>query len=198
MAKILIVYNNDSSVLLHDFFESCGDEVRQCCCDCQVDYTPIVPPDMTEGNVMQAMENHQVCFIAGHGYADGICDEKDEDVVSTRTTNYNLQDKAFYSVSCLCGINLCPSLMQIGAKLFVGYNDAFIVNGNYTPFLESSLSGIKSLINGETAQVAKDKMYRVYDEQIEEAYDNADVFTALHLLHNKESLVFEGDMNYQL
>ena len=73
MTQILIVYNNDPSVSLHDFFELCGDEVKQYCYDYHVNCTLIVPPEMTENIVMQAMESHQVCFIAAHGYFDSIC-----------------------------------------------------------------------------------------------------------------------------
>ena len=64
-----------------------------------------------------------------------IYNETDEDVISTRTTNYNFQGKALYCVSCCSAINLCPSLMQIGLKLYVGYNDTFEVKEYYSPFL---------------------------------------------------------------
>lgn len=198
MAKVLIVYNNDPWVSLHNFFESCGDEVKQYCYDRHVDFTSIVPPEMSESNVMQAMEHHDVCFIAAHGDFDSICNEQGEDVVSTRTTNYNLQDKMLYSVSCRCGVDLGPSLVRIGISLFVGYKDTFRVNENYVPFIQSALAGLKSLINGENAETAKENMYHEYEKQIDIADANDEIFTATLLLHNKESLVFEGDADYLL
>ena len=69
---ILIAYNNDTSVELHDFLESCGDTVRQYCFDNSIAYTTLVPPDLTDNRVSAAMENHKVCFVASHGDYDGL------------------------------------------------------------------------------------------------------------------------------
>ena len=194
---ILIAYNNDTSVELHDFLESCGDTVRQYCFDNNIAYTTLVPPDLTDSRVSAAMENHKVCFVASHGDYDGLYNENDSDVITTRTVNYNFQDKALYCVSCYSAVRLCPCLMQIGLKLFVGYNDTFEVRGDYTPFLQSALSGIICLLEGNDIKTAKDTMNQVYDEQIDKT-QKENLWAALSLLHNKEALVFLGEDDYRL
>lgn len=197
MASILIAYNNDTFVKLHDFMESCGDMILQYCYDNHIKYTPLTPPHLVENNIMTHMENHHLCFIAGHGDDDGIYNEADEDVISMRTTNYNFQGKALYCVSCSCATNLCPNLMQIGLKLFVGYNDTFEVRGDYLPFVQSALSGLKCLLNGDDAKTAKEEMNKIFDEQID-ILNQENPWAAISLLHDKEALVFQGDENYRL
>ncbi len=197
MASILIAYNNDTSVELHEFLDMCGDDMKQFCYDRKVGYSTLVPPDLTEKSVMYLMTDHQVCCVAAHGYTDGICNEKDEDIISVHTTNYNLQNKVVYCVSCHCAVNLCPCLMQIGVKLFVGYNDAFEVRGEYAPFIVCALSGIKCLLSGNDVKEARSKMNQIYDEQID-LLNQSNPWTAMSLLHNKEALVFEGEDNYTL
>ncbi len=195
MAQVLIAYNNDTSVDLHDFFESCGDDVRQYCYDHHIEYTTLFPPNLTENNVMSDMEDHEVCFVASHGDPDGITNENGEEVISTRTTNYNLQNKVFYSVACYCGINLFPHLQQVGVKVFVGYTNKYRVKGDFQPFLQSALTGIKCLLNGANVKTAREEMLRSYDEQID---SQTDFWIATKLLQNKEALVFDGDEDYHL
>ena len=128
MGKVLIAYNNDSGTVLHDFLESCADEAKQICADNGIDYSSTCPPDLNEQGVVGVMPNHQLCFIAAHGDADGIYNEDDEAVVSTCTTNYNFKGKGLYCVAYLCAQNLHPHLKALGARFFVGYNDTFNVN----------------------------------------------------------------------
>ena len=87
MGKVLIAYNNDSGTVLHDFLESCADEAKQICADNGIDYTAVCPPDLDEQSVVGVMPDHHLCFIAAHGDADGIYNQDDEAIVSTRTTN---------------------------------------------------------------------------------------------------------------
>ena len=105
MGKVLIAYNNDSGTVLHDFLESCADEAKQICADNGIDYSSVCPPDLNEQSVVGAMPDHHLCFIAAHGDVDGIYNEDDEAIVSTRTTNYNFKGKGLYSVACLCAQN---------------------------------------------------------------------------------------------
>jgi hypothetical protein len=55
------------------------------------------------------------------------------------------------------------------------------------------MSGLKSFLLGDNAKTAKEKMLIAYDEQI--ASLDADSWEAKCLVHNKESLLFEGDDN---
>lgn len=192
MGKVLIAYNNDSGADLHDFFESCADEAKQICVDKGIDYTAVCPPDLDEQSVVGVMPVHHLCFIAAHGDADGIYNQDDEAIVSTRTTNYNFKGKGLYSVACLCAQNLHPHLKTLGLRFFVGYNDTFNVRGQHAPFINSAMAGLKSFLSGESADVAKEKMLTTYDEQIV-ALDATDPMAAIELVHNKEALVFEGE-----
>lgn len=192
MGKVLIAYNNDSGTVLHDFLESCADEAKQICADNGIDYSSVCPPDLNEQSVVGAMPDHHLCFIAAHGDVDGIYNENDEAIVSTKTTNYNFKGKGLYSIACLCAQNLHPHLKALGLRFFVGYNDTFNVRGEREPFLNSALAGLKCFLSGENAGVAKEKMLTIYDEQIA-ALDATDPMAAIELVHNKEALVFDGD-----
>lgn len=191
MSKILIAYNNDSRTILHDFFESCADEAKQICSDVGVEFMSVCPPILNEQDVVGAMPGYQLCCLAGHGDADGIYNENDEAVVSTHTTNYNFNGKAFYSVACSCAQNLCPNLKALGLQLFVGYRDTVRVKGDLEPFVVCAMSGLRNFLAGDNAKTAKDKMLSSYDEQI--AALDADSWEAKFMVHNKEALVFEGE-----
>lgn len=192
MGKVLIAYNNDSGTVLHDFLESCADEAKQICADNGIDYSSVCPPDLNEQSVVGVMPDHHLCFIAAHGDVDGIYNEDDEAIVSTRTTNYNFKGKGLYGLACLCAQNLHPHLKVLGLRFFVGYNDTFNVRGEREPFVISAMAGLKSFLSGENADVAKEKMLTTYDEQIV-ALDVTDPMAAIELVHNKEALVFDGD-----
>ncbi len=192
MGKVLIAYNNDSEAVLHDFLESCADEAKQICADNGIDYSSVCPPDLNEQSVVGVMPDYHLCFIAAHGDVDGIYNEDDEAIVSTRTTNYNFKGKGLYSVACLSAQNLHPHLKTLGLRLFVGYNDTFNVRGEREPFVNTAMAGLKSFLSGENAEVAKEKMLTTYDEQIV-SLDETDPMAAVELVHNKEALVFEGE-----
>lgn len=192
MGKVLIAYNNDSETVLHDFFESCADEAKQICADNDIDYSSVCPPDLFEQGVVGVMSDHHLCFIAAHGDADGIYNDDDEAIVSTRTTNYNFKGKGLYSVVCLCAQNLHSHLEAIGLRFFVGYNDTFNVRGEREPFVNSAMAGLNSFLSGDNVEVAKEKMLTTYDEHIA-SLDATDPMAAIELVHNKEALVFDGE-----
>jgi hypothetical protein len=56
------------------------------------------------------------------------------------------------------------------------------------------MAGLKSFLNGDTLGIAKEKMIAAYNNQIA-LLDKTDKMAAVDLLHNRESLVFEGDDN---
>lgn len=192
MNKVLIAYNNAIGVELHDFFESCADEAKQICVNKGFEYTSVCPPELNEHNVIGQMENHHICFLAGHGDADGIYDENGNDVVSVRTTNYNFSNRGFYSVSCLCANHLCSHLASVGLRFFVGYRDSINVRGDLEPFVTAALSGLSSFLAGENLKTSKELMLKSYDEQISQL-ESSNPMAAIEMLHNKEALVCYGD-----
>ncbi len=189
MKKVLIAYNDDSGVVLHDFFESCADEAKQICYDHEVEYTSICPPNLNEQSVCGAMSDHLICVIAGHGDTNGIYNETSDPVVSIRTVNYNFTGKGFYSVACSCAQNLYPHLKAVGVLLFVGYRDVIRVRGKLDPFVRCAMAGLRSFLAGDKASIAKDKMLSTYDEQISSL--DSESWERKFLVHNKEALVFE-------
>ena len=191
MVNVLITFDNDPLTDLHDFFESCADEVKQSCIDNGINYSSLFPPEMKAQKVIDAMLSHNICVISGHGDSYGIYNENKEDVVSTRTTNYNFEGKGFYSIACSCAQNLLPHLRSLGLLFFVGCEDTFRVRGDREPFVICAISGLKSFLSGNDIKQAKEIMFNTYDEQIE-ALDQIDPMAAKELLHFKESLVFEG------
>lgn len=192
MRKLLIAYNNDSRTVLHDFFESCADEVKQICVENSINYSSVCPPNLNEKKVVSVMSDNQLCFIAGHGDAEAIYNEEGAEVVSTHTTNYNFANKGFYSIACYCAISLYPQLKDLGLLFFVGYNNSFNVRGEHEPFVISALSGLKSFLSGSNIKVSREKMLLTFDEQIA-ILSETDPWAAVELVHNKEALVFEGD-----
>lgn len=194
MANILIACNNDNTVDLHDFLQSCADKARQLCVNNNHNYSFVEPPNLTEQKVISPMLNHQICFIAAHGDSNGVYNENGDDVVTTRTTNYNFADKGFYSVVCLCAQNLCPELMRIGLKFFVGYNVPFVIGDDEESFCECALEGLDCILKGESKEIAYKTMLDKYDEAIKTASFRDKLF----LLHDKEHLVFDGEDNVSL
>ena len=196
MAKVLIAYNNAPNINLHNFFQSCADDVRQYCADNNIGYIPLFPPKFTETEVSGGMLDCQICFVAAHGDANGIYNDEEEDVISTKTTNYNFNGKGLYCVVCSCAQNLMSELQRIGIKIFVGYNDAFGLDGNLEIFKDCALEGIRQLLSGKNVAEAKRLMLQKYDECIDAANQNTDLWSTRDiLLDNREHLVFEGQDN---
>lgn len=189
MANVLISCNNDSNIDLHDFMQLCADYAKQYCYDYNHTYTFVEPPYFTENNINAHMENHHVCFIAAHGDEYGVYNEKGDDVVTTRTTNYIFYNRGFYSVACSCAKLLFPELIKVGAKFFVGYNNPFNVGDNEDAFCECAMQGLKHILNGETIAEAYSAMLNKYDEVIKSLPFKDQV----RMLRNKESLVFCGE-----
>lgn len=189
MASILIAHNNDVNVNLHGFMQSCADAARQYCVDNNHAYSSMMPPFLTESNVVPSMQNHQLCFIAAHGDANGIYNEKDADVITTHTTNYIFKDKGLYTVACSCAQGLYPELHRLGLKLFVGYNAPFIVGNDEEAFCNCALEGLKYILQGKTIAVAHKAMLDKYDKVIKTLSFPDQIL----LLRDKERLKFEGE-----
>lgn len=197
MKSVLIAYNNNKLSELSDFFEACADAAKQACADGRINFDSVCPPDLSESKVVELMKDHQLCFIAAHGNSSALYNDLDQKVVSVDTESLNFENKGFYSVACSCATNLHPHLRTQGVKLFVGYNDTFITKGDIEPFVNSAMSGLVSLLSGDDIELAKSKMYKIFDDQID-LLKSVDVLAASLLLHNKESLVFEWDETFVL
>jgi len=186
--KVLIAYNNDASENNHLFFETCADEVKQCCLDNNIVFTPICPPNLDEQHICQQIDGNSICFLASHGDCDGVYNENGEPVVSVRTNNYNFSGKMFYSVACNCAQKLMPELKRLGLTVFVGYNDEFRFLESDPAFYETALDGLKCILTGRTIPEARESMFAEYTKRISESDSKQ---TKMLLLHNREHLCFE-------
>lgn len=186
MERVVIAYNNAPGTVLSNFLEACADDIKQSCYDNKHSFTSVCPPNLQNQNIVEAMENHTICFVAAHGDSDGIYNEVGEDIISTHTTNYCLCDKVFYSISCSCGTNLGPQLKKNSASLFVGYKSVFRVGFDEDAFRIASTSGLIAILNGKSFVEAKKHMLDCYDDCI----SRASLRDALFLLNDKENLCF--------
>ena len=209
MPKIIIAYNNSYNTDLHNYFQLCADNIRQSCAENKHHYTSITPPELTEDRIMENIQTHHFCFIAMHGDADGVYNENNEDVISTRTTNYAFKEKCLYSIACHCAKNLKEELTRIGINLFVGYENEYHVGYNDTIFADCAMEGAKQICSGSTFEKSKAYMLAKYDESINELYKslndtennskkNTLLWDATFLLENKENLIFEGELSLTL
>lgn len=190
MASVTIAFNNASYIEGHHFFQLCGDKARELCAENQHEYFLLSPPTLLRHHFSKRMDNDTVCVIAAHGDADAIYNEYEQEVISIRTINYNLSDKTVYVVSCHCAQQLGEELRRIGVKIFVGYNGIFHIGSEEDLFIDSALSGLQSLLRGNTLETSKKDMVISYTNAINKASQNVDKWL---LLDNMEHLVFIGD-----
>lgn len=192
MSNILIAYNSRPDDIAHSFFQSCADEVRQACVDLGHGCTIKTGDELSEQVIMQSMISHSLCVFAAHGSSDSIINECDDEVISTRTTNYVFRGKGLYAISCSCASSLLPELSRIGLSIFVGYDDILRFSGDEDLFVSCVLSGFRSFTKGNTFGQAQSDMLSSYDEAIRKAENSSNPFEKMFLLRNKESLVFHG------
>ena len=192
MAKVLIGYNSDVSDPAKALFEACADEAKQICVDAGCDFEVLTTPNLTNQNVVNQLGDKQVFFVTAHGASDAVLNEKDEEVVSTRTTNYGFKDKGFYSVSCYTAKSLKDELQRIGVLLYVGYDDTFISAGDTEPFCECAMEGLRQILSGTTLAEARTKMKEMFEAK-RKVLEKVNSKAAKFLVHDKIHLCFEGD-----
>lgn len=194
MEKVLIAYNNDASESSRQFFDDCATDIRNYCLGKSFSYDLLTPPNLTEVQFMDKAQDSIICYVASHGRPDSVVNEEEEEFVSIRTTNYNLNGKCFFAVSCYCAQNLKDELLRIGLKLFVGYRDKYTEFPGYDEFIQSANCGLKVFIDGQNVAQMKDSIYAEYD-RLCDVLNGKSVLAADALLGNKEFLVIEGDDN---
>ncbi|WP_295367277.1 hypothetical protein [uncultured Prevotella sp.] len=196
-AKVLIAYNDDISEPSRQFFYDCATDIRNHCIQKDVYYQTIAPSKLTETNIMAAVYDSNICYIAAHGTKCSIINEQEEDIISTHTTNYNFNGKSLFAVSCYCAQILKDELMKIGLKLFVGYNSSFTEFPGYEEFYTSANSGLKAFVEGASVDEMRKIMNGIYDE----CYKSLEVKNPLAadaLFDNREALVIAGEGNLHL
>lgn len=194
MEKVLIAYNDYASENSRQFFDNCATDIRNYCLEKNFDYYLLTPPNLTEVQFMEMAQDSKICYVASHGRSDSVVNEKGEEFVSTKTTNYNLNGKCFFAVSCYCAQNLKDELLRIGLKLFVGYRDKYTEFPGYDEFMQSANYGLKVFIDGQNVAQMKGSINAEYD-RLFDVLNEKNALAADALLDNKESLVIEGDDN---
>lgn len=188
MEHILIAYNNSSNSELHFFFEACADDAKQFCIDNKHTYESICPPQLVEWTETPNINTFSIFFFASHGDSEGIYNENNDDILSTRTINYDLVGKTLYAISCMCGEKLMPELKRKGLNTFVGYDDQLRIVESEPMFRECTMEGLKAILEGDDKTVARKRMFDKYTECINNSEDD-DI--KMYLLHNREHLCFE-------
>ncbi len=191
--SVIIAYDSTDSEM-HNFFTSCADEIKQICVNNGVNFTAYTQPNLSGKTIMEQIVNNKICSISAHGYNSGISVD-DEDIISTKTTNYNLNGKALFAISCDCGQDLRPELKRIGLKLFVGYDKKLMTQGDLDPFVKCVTKGIDSFLQGCTVEESKTEMMKCFDQTISELETNDDFNAVVALEHDQKALVFDGDSN---
>lgn len=197
--RLLIAYNNDSADGDATHFAFCGEEMEIEADVRKIDKVVLTPPEMTHAHLIEYMPTCQVCFVASHGDAKSIANEKNEDLVSVRYDNSVFSGKMLYAVSCYCGTELKDHLVQIGLRSFWGFEKELKFWGGYPQYSQSALAGIKSLLDGKNLKEAKTLMLAKYDEgvaELEKVIDNP--LLAADLYDDKEALVVYGDEDFVL
>lgn len=197
MVKVLIAYNNDINESSRNFFDDCATDIRNFCVENGVEYQMVKSPQLVENEIMSLLLNTQICYIASHGKIDAIINENCDEVISTKTTNYNFAGKALFAVSCYCAEMLKDELLRIGLKLFVGYKSNYTEFPGYDEFYIAANSGIKAFMTGLSVSETRQAMYKSYDDCYK-LLDKKSSLAADALLDNKEGLVIEGEDTLRL
>lgn len=192
MAKVLIAYNDDVSERSRQFFDACATDIRNFCYTHGLECELLSPPKLTHDEFISIAKSSEICYVVAHGTPNSILNEKEEDVLSIYTTNYDLCGKALFAVSCFCAQSLKEELLRIGMKLFVGYRHKYTEFPEYEEFMESANSGIKAFFTGANVYQMRQIMNAEYDRLYEEL-DSKNPLAADSLFDNKEALVIEGD-----
>lgn len=145
-------------------------------------------------------------FLNGHGNADVITGNENEVLVNSLS---RLDDCVIYARSCDAAENLGVTLVENGAKAFIGYSRKFTIG--YTPeniydplgdpvaslFLEPSNLVASTLVKGHTVLEAntrsKGAMYKNFRKMISGAATFEELHAAQWLWSNLKGQVLLGD-----
>lgn len=149
----------------------------------------------------------ELFFGFGHGLQD-IFTGNFENVVLNAQNAHLLQGKIVYLHSCLTGNRLGPTLIQSGAKAFIGYDDLWywvaddINRDAYRdkaaePFFRGAHEVIYGLLRGETVGQAYQSAINKYNAYIDQ-YDSVDAEITKYLLWDRDILLVLGDTSARL
>lgn len=150
-------------------------------------------------------QSFDLVVINGHGNEIVVAGRDNTEVILSCGDGDNLfVDKVVYIRACSCGLILGRSLVDKGAKGFVGYTQPFIIpldkdyiytplNDPYaTPILECSNQVALSLIKGNTAEEAHRESMLKYEQKFDELSSSKVATTHVlpFLLWNMEAQVW--------
>lgn len=190
MTKVLIAFDDHIENDVRNLFMTCAEAAQKISSSMGVSYTMVDSKNLDEAHVCGGMEDNDVCVIAAHGTKDSIQNNAEEDIISVKTTNYNLEGKYLYTIACLAGQELGEYLVRHNLKLFVGYEKEFryIEDEDMQLFVQPALAGLQSLLRGDDKDVIKSTIIEAFRSAINNCADTHP-FAKPSIVYDMESLV---------
>lgn len=197
MTKVLIAFDNHVENDVRNLFMTCAEVAQKISSSMGASYTMVDSNSLDEAHVCGGMADNDVCVIAAHGTVDSIQNNLNEEIISKKTTNYNLEGKCLYTVACLAGQVLGEFLVRHNLKLFVGYEKEFrfVENEDMQLFAQPALAGLTSLLRGENKDAIKSTIINAYRTAINNCTD-IHPFAKPSLVYDMESLVVFDSIDF--
>lgn len=193
---ILAVDNEDS--ILGEFFTECLKDIENYENEAK-SLNVIKSNALNELAIsLKLSELSKFIFLAfSHGSKESLLSNGSSPYISININNGIFLNAFFYACACNVGEVLGRNLVENGCSSFIGYNKNFeIWDFNRNPFVQCATYGYKLFLSGCNIETIIEKMKEKYDEYIDN-YEN-DIFGAMMLLSNKNSLVYHGNSKHSI
>ncbi|MHA1263164.1 MAG: hypothetical protein ACTSSA_13955 [Candidatus Freyarchaeota archaeon] len=208
MVKVLLV-RPDFELATHYGSVWLG-EVRRIAEDLGHTVLDLYGDDATPENIYDALENFkpELVFMMGHGNQDTYTSQNTRVVFKACTNDEKMAGTQAYFLSCLMGVDLCPSMNRKGAVTVAGYITEFVwvVHPDYRddplndprayPFMRAVVESCSRLLEGGSWRDFYNTFVKMCDLGISEWFNSSDptapqIVAALE--QDRDSLVIYGE-----
>lgn len=187
MEKVVIAFSRSDK-----FYQMCADKFKECSVGHHITTIQKDGANLNMEEVTKSLvsEGEPVVFAAFcHGNNYGFCNDDKINFVDCRDDSlYRLVDDIVYTCACWSGSNdIISNMASKGVKVYWGYNCKFVYFNN-EEYAEAAISGLKSMLKGNTLKDAKETLtnsLRQYADQLISpldagfVYENIDKLTVL-------------------
>jgi hypothetical protein len=122
-----------------------------------------------------------VVIMTGHGYPTMITGWKGEPILKAGVDDTLLEGKTIIALSCLAGKELGKTLVERGAKAFLGFRKPFsfyfssenpVNDDNANMFFRPPIEATLLLLRGSSIQEAYNRAIDLYNEEIKKAEES--------------------------
>lgn len=183
MMRTILLVDADHDLITSYFKVSSDKVVQQVIGNANIRIVRLTGADATKTNVQAiiAAEEPAVVILNGHGNQGEICGFNYEVLVKAGDNSHILAARHTHGMVCSAGHTLGPDIITAGGLSYIGYTDAVkflsMYGGNPTNAQMTSdqygalqmhppFVAIKSLIEGDTPDVAFKKSQRSYAETV--------------------------------